>query len=127
MSWAYLWIGLGGGLGAMARFWFGGAVLRIMGSGGFPWGTLAVNLLGCFVMGLVAALLAAWPRLPQELRLFLTTGILGGFTTFSAFALEAVGLMDRGAWFQAAAYVLGSVALSIVGLGLGRSLMKLIV
>ena len=122
---AYLSVAAGGALGATLRYALGGWALRTFGSG-FPWGTLAVNVLGGFAMGLAAALLmertGSWGRLAP----FLMTGVLGGFTTFSAFSLDALFLMERGRAAAAALYVGGSVALSIgalwAGLALGRSL-----
>ncbi|WP_029029344.1 fluoride efflux transporter CrcB [Salinarimonas rosea] len=115
---------LGAGLGGVLRWLVGLAALRAFGPA-FPWGTLAVNVAGSFAMGLVATLVLA--RMPSETaRLFLTTGLLGGFTTFSAFSLDAAALVERGAPGLAAAYVAASVLLSLgaiaVGLALGRAL-----
>lgn len=115
---------LGAGLGGVLRWLVGLAALRLLGPG-FPWGTLAVNVAGCFAMGVVAALVLA--RLPGETaRLFLMTGLLGGFTTFSAFSLDAVALWERDAIGLAAAYVAASVTLSVAalvaGLALGRGI-----
>jgi CrcB protein len=113
---------LGAGLGGVLRHAAGLAALRLAGPG-FPWGTLAVNIVGCLVMGVLAAGLAAHRT---EARLLLMTGVLGGFTTFSAFSLDAVLLWQRGEALAAGLYVLGSVALSlaalILGLALGRAL-----
>ncbi len=112
----------GGAIGAGFRHLVGMGTLRAFGSG-FPYGTLAVNILGSFLMGiLVSALL---PRLPGiEWRLFLATGILGGFTTFSSFSLDVAELWERGASASAAAYIAISVVVSIAaifaGLALGR-------
>ncbi len=93
----------------------------------FPWGTLAVNLVGCFAMGLLVAVLARKFDVPNEIRLFLVTGILGGFTTFSAFSLDVAVLWERGAQAAALTYVLASVAGSIfalfAGLWLARSIL----
>jgi Integral membrane protein possibly involved in chromosome condensation len=122
----YLAVAAGGALGATARFALGGAALRLLGPG-FPWGTLAANVLGGFAMG-VAAVLIAEKGLARSGRLapFVMTGVLGGFTTFSAFSLDALYLMERGRGAAAALYVGGSVALSIgalwAGLSLARSL-----
>jgi CrcB protein len=95
--------------------------LRLLGPG-FPWGTLAVNVAGSLVMGVLAALLAR----SAEARLFLMTGALGGFTTFSAFSLDAVSLWERGDAGAAIAYAGASVAISLAalaaGLALGRAL-----
>ena len=122
---AYLSVAAGGALGATLRFALSGAALRAFGAG-FPWGTLLANVLGGFAMGLAAGLLvergpAAWGRLAP----FVTTGLLGGFTTFSAFSLDAVTLAERGRGLAAAGYVSVSVALAIgalwAGLALARS------
>lgn len=99
-----LQVALGGAIGAVLRYGTGMLAVRLAGSG-FPWGTLTVNLLGSFLMGMAFAILG--PRAPGGL--FLMTGVLGGFTTFSAFSLETVALIERGAPGLAAAYVLASV------------------
>lgn len=99
---------IGGGLGAVARYTLAGLVGRVAGTG-FPWGTLAVNLLGAALIGAVTALFATRFSLPMQAKLFLVTGVLGGFTTFSAFSLEAANLLQRGAYFYFAAYVAASV------------------
>ncbi len=89
-------------------------------SSGFPLATLVVNVLGSILMGvLVGSLARLLPPHQEELRLFLAVGILGGFTTFSSFSLDAVVLMQRGAWWEAGGYVLLSVVLCLVGLYLG--------
>lgn len=124
MSWTMAGaIFLGGGIGALARFGVGGVVGHWLGTA-FPWGTLVVNLVGCLAMGLLVGLFAlAWSPGPAG-RAFLTVGLLGGFTTFSAFAADAVLLLDRGQELAAAAYVaasaLGCVAAALVGLRLVR-------
>ncbi len=119
-----LLVALGGALGSVARYLVNVASSRVFGMG-FPWGTLTVNVVGGFAMGLLAALLALKGG-SQEARVFLMTGVLGGFTTFSAFSLDAVALWERGAAGLAAGYVAASVALSIGalfgGLALGRAL-----
>lgn len=116
---------LGGGLGAMARHLASMAVMRVAG-GRFPWGTMVVNIAGCLVMGLLIAWLARRSSGDSDLRLLLATGFLGGFTTFSAFSLDAVTLYERGALTAAAAYVIASVTVSILalfgGLWLARQL-----
>ena len=114
-------IGVGGGIGAVLRYLVSVAALRLIGPG-FPWGTLAVNVAGSLAMGVLVSLFAQrWPA-SGEMRAFLTTGILGGFTTFSAFSLDAVALAERDAWLAAAAYVAGSVAVSILALAAGQRL-----
>jgi fluoride exporter len=118
-------VAAGGAIGAALRHLANTAALKLFGSG-FPAGTLAINVAGSLLMGVVAGLLAPKGAGAQELRLFLATGILGGFTTFSAFSLDAVNLWQRGEGALAAAYVAGSVILSIAalvaGLGLARTL-----
>jgi CrcB protein len=111
---------LGGGIGAAARHAVNIGAGRLIGTT-FPWSTAFVNIVGSLLMGVLAAFFAfrADASWSQHTRLFLTTGILGGFTTFSAFSLDAALLWERGAIGQAAAYVLGSVILSILGLFAG--------
>lgn len=122
-----LYVAAGGAIGAVARYWMAGAVQRAAGSGGFPWGTLAVNVLGAFLMGLVAEPGAKALGLSAELRLFLATGILGGFTTFSAFSLEAALMLEKGQWGALAAYVSASVALTVLALFAGLWLIRVVV
>jgi len=116
---------LGAGLGGALRHGVNVACARACGTA-FPWGTLTVNILGSLVMGLIVAWLAFKVEVPwsQHARLFLTTGILGGFTTFSAFSLDAVLLWERGQAGLALAYVAGSVILSIGGLVAGLALVR---
>jgi CrcB protein len=115
---ALLAIAVGGAAGSVARYlsvaWCG----RLCGAG-FPWGVLAVNVAGSCVMGVIVGLLARTGPVSEPMRLLLTTGFLGGFTTFSSFSLDAVLLAERGDWAGLAFYVVGSVALSILALILG--------
>ncbi len=120
---SYLIVFLGGGLGTMMRHGVNVASLRLLGPS-FPYGTFFINVSGSLIMGLIAGWFAFKGDAPQELRLFLTTGILGGYTTFSAFSLDAALLYERGEWGAAALYVGGSVALSIAGLFLGLWLVR---
>lgn len=108
-------VALGGALGSVARFLVGIGATRLFGLT-FPWGTLIINIAGSFLIGAFVELFALKWDLPQEARVFLTVGICGGFTTFSTFSLETWVLMERGDWGLAAAYILGSVVLSIVAL-----------
>ena len=119
----YLIVFIGAGLGGALRHGVNVGAARLFGYG-FPFGTLIVNVLGSFLIGLLAGWFAFRPGVPQDMRLFLTTGILGGFTTFSAFSLDAALLIERNAYPLAAAYVLGSVTASLVALFLGLALFR---
>jgi CrcB protein len=122
---AYLLVFFGAGIGGALRHGVNVGCARMCGTA-FPWGTLTVNVVGSFLMGSFAGWLAfkAGEGWSQSLRLFLTTGILGGFTTFSAFSLDAVLIWERGQIGPAAAYVAASVALSIGGLVAGLALIR---
>lgn len=119
----FLIVFLGAGIGGMARHGINLASLRWLGPG-FPYGTLAINLIGSTMMGLVVQIFAAYSMSNQDARLFLTTGILGGFTTFSAFSLDVVVLWERGQHLAALGYVLASVIVSIAGLVLAMTLTR---
>lgn len=119
----YLIVFLGAGIGGAGRHGVNVLSARLLGIG-FPVGTLAINAVGSFVMGLVAGYFAFRGHLPQEMRLFLATGVLGGFTTFSAFSLETALLFERGAPGAAILYVVLSVALSLGGVALGLALAR---
>ena len=119
----YLIVFLGGGLGAAVRHGINIAAARLLGTA-FPYGTLVINITGSLIMGLVAAYFALKGDASQHWRLFLTTGILGGYTTFSAFSLDAALLYERGEIGLAALYVIASVALSIAGLFAGFALVR---
>ena len=119
----YVIVFVGAGIGGALRHGVNLAAVRLLGYG-FPFGTLIVNVAGSFAMGLLAGWFAYRTGIPQHMRLFLTTGILGGFTTFSAFSLDAALLIERNAWWLAAAYVAGSVLASLLALFVGLSLMR---
>ena len=119
----YAIVFLGGGIGAAMRHGINFAGLRIMGSN-FPYATLFINVTGSIIMGLVAAYFAFKSGGSQHWRLFLTTGILGGYTTVSAFSLDAALLYERGQLGLSALYVSASVAWSIAGLFAGLWLMR---
>jgi fluoride exporter len=121
----YLLVFLGGGLGAMFRHLINTVSGRMFGTA-FPYHTFFINVTGSIVMGLIAGYLAFKGGSSQNLRLFLMTGILGGYTTFSAFSLDAALLYERGALGLAALYVLGSVVLAIGGLFAGLALIRAI-
>src|SRR4029078_706132 len=120
---SYLWVFVGGGLGASLRHLVNLICARCIGTG-FPWGTCSINISGSSVMGLIAGSLAFKGEASQPWRLFVMTGILGGYTTFSAFSLDTALLYERGELGLAAAYVLGSVVLSIAGLFAGLALVR---
>ncbi|BAK65083.1 protein CrcB homolog [Sphingobium sp. SYK-6] len=114
----------GGAIGAGLRYQLGRGALRLLGPG-WPWGTLAANVLGGLAMGLLVGWLAARSAPGAEpIRLFVAVGILGGFTTFSAFSLETILMIERGAWLSALAYVLVSVLAAASALALGLMTMR---
>jgi CrcB protein len=119
----FLIVFLGGGIGAMLRHGVNLGSARLLGAG-LPYNTLFENVTGSMVMGLLAGYFALRGGVPQQWQLFLTTGILGGYTTFSAFSLDAALLTERGQLGLAAAYVIGSVVLSIAGLFAGLWLVR---
>lgn len=114
---AFLWVGLGGLLGSIARY---AVALSIGGTetGRFPWATFVVNCVGCLFIGLLAGGFARAP-VPEGARLFLITGILGGFTTFSAFGLESVNLLRNGELAVALLYIQGSVLVGVLAVWIG--------
>jgi fluoride exporter len=122
---SFLLVFLGAGIGGSLRHAVNLGCARFCGVA-FPWGTLTVNVLGSFIMGALVGWLAfkAGEGWSQPLRLFLATGILGGFTTFSAFSLDAVLIWERGDAGAAAAYVAASVLLSVGGLIAGLALVR---
>jgi CrcB protein len=110
---------VGGGLGAVLRYGVNRMAFHLAGPG-FPWGTAVVNIVGSLAMGLLIGALAAVPGgVSHHMRLFLATGLLGGFTTFSAFSLDALTLWERGQASAALAYVLASVVLSLTAVAAG--------
>lgn len=114
-----LLVGLGGFAGAVARYVLGGWVLHHTLSAKFPWSTFAVNLLGCLIIGLLSGLAERLEWFSPSMRLLLLTGLLGGFTTFSAFGLETVHLLRRGELWIAGTYVLASVLACVFAVWLG--------
>ena len=122
----FLLVALGGAIGASLRHLTGIFALRLLGAG-FPWATLFVNVLGSLIMGVFIAWLVKRFGGSNELRLFVATGILGGFTTFSAFSLDVANLVERGEIAGAAGYVLASVLLCVLavftGLWFGRAML----
>ncbi len=120
---SYILVFVGGGLGATLRHLINLTCARCMPPG-FPWGTFIINVTGSTLMGLIAGYLAFKGEASQPWRLFLMTGVLGGYTTFSAYSLDAALLYERGELLLAALYVAGSVVLSIAGLFAGLALIR---
>ena len=117
---AWLMVALGGGLGACARYGLSGLLLPYTLQEKFPWPTFSVNVLGCLIAGALFAFAEKHHVLSPNLRLFLLTGILGGFTTFSAFGLETFHLIRRGDYLVAGSYVLASVVCGLAVLMLAH-------
>ncbi len=111
-------VAVGGAIGSVLRYLFNIEITRHLGTN-FPWGILCINLLGCFIMGVAAEAFALRFSAPQEMRSFMLTGILGGFTTFSAFALDTGVMLERNDTGLAALYIAASVGGSILSLFLG--------
>ena len=120
-------VAIGGAIGAVARYQLGRFVTHSMGSptgAQFPWPTFAANILGCLAMGLLFGWLARNGGAGESLRLLLGVGLLGGFTTFSAFSLEMLLLAERGAAGLASLYAVGSVIAGVGALYLGLTIMR---
>jgi fluoride exporter len=116
----YLWIALGGALGSIARHWCNGLASTLFGAG-FPWGTLLVNVIGSVVIGFAAATMHDGGRFPagNDARIFVLVGLCGGYTTFSAFSLQTLTLIQGGQWLPAAGNIGLSVVLCLVGVWIG--------
>jgi CrcB protein len=121
---SYLIVFAGAGIGGMARHAVNMAAARL--GYAFPWGTLTVNVVGSFLMGVLTAWFSHRMGISQHWKLFLTTGMLGGFTTFSAFSLDAAVMWERNAYGPFAAYVAASLALSVAGLFAGMMTVRLL-
>jgi CrcB protein len=116
----WLAVAFGGALGSLARYWLTALMAALTGPR-FPWGTLLINVLGSFVIGLVAGATLTPVRvaMPPDLRVFLMVGVCGGFTTFSAFSLQTLELLQSGDPWPAASYIAGSVLLCVAAVWLG--------
>lgn len=121
----YWAVGIGGCLGSIARYWLSGIVQRYFASEGFPFGTLAVNVLGCFVLGYVTSLVEYRQLFGPNVRLLLTVGILGGFTTFSTFGYETFTLLRDNEHLLALANVAGNLVTGVVAVAAGWFLAKM--
>ena len=119
----YLIVFLGAGIGGALRHGVNVGATRLFGLG-FPYGTFIVNVVGSFLMGLLAGYFAYRAGVPQHVRLFLTTGILGGFTTFSTFSLDAAVLVERHQFGAAAGYMVGSLAAGVAALFFGLAVFR---
>jgi CrcB protein len=116
----YMWIAIGSALGGVARHWCTIVATAWFGQA-FLWGTLFINILGSFVIGLFFALTGSHGRfdVPLDAKLFVMTGICGGYTTFSAFSLQTLALFQSGAWLRGSAYIVASVVLCLTGVWAG--------
>lgn len=119
-------IAAGGATGAVMRHGLNSSLMHLLGTG-FPYGIFAANVIGSFLMGVLVSVFAHFWEPSQAVKAFLTVGFLGAFTTFSAFSLDAVILMERGTYGAAAFYVAGSVVLAIGGLFAGMILVRMFV
>ena len=122
----FLWICLGGAAGTGARYLLSDWSLRNLGPG-FPWGTLAVNVIGSFLLGLLIQIALATSLLSPTLRLTLTTGVMGGFTTYSTFNYETLRYLQQGDWVGAGTYVTTTLLVCLAAGGLGLFLARLFV
>jgi fluoride exporter len=113
-----IWVGVAGFFGAMSRYWLDGWVSRITG-GGFPWGTFVVNMTGCFLIGLVTTILTDRLLPHPNVRIAVTIGFIGAYTTFSTFAYESLRQIQDGALGMALVNVAGSVVVGIAGAWIG--------
>ena len=119
----FLIVGMGGAIGSMLRYGAGLLSLKL-GLVQFPWGTFFINILGSFCIGIIVGLLAHFQNWSEDIRLFAVVGILGGFTTFSAFSLDAVLLLEKQHYVYSGLYVAGSVLMSMSATFLGLSLIR---
>lgn len=117
-------VGSGGFLGTIARYYLGGFVTQVSTASRFPFGTLTVNVVGCFLIGIVGGIAEQSGVLAAQTRMFLLTGVLGGFTTFSAFGYETVFLAREHAWGMAAANVGAQLVLGLSAVWLGHAVVR---
>lgn len=117
---AYFWVAIGGAIGSMARHWSTATANALFGAA-FPWGTLLINIIGSFLIGFFFAITGPDGRFDASLnaRLFVMTGICGGYTTFSAFSLQTLALFQDGAWLRGGGYIIASVVLCLIAVWAG--------
>lgn len=120
---AWLAVATGGAVGSLFRYLVMSRVGHYLGTS-FPYGTMVVNIIGSLIMGLVIGYFAKLTDVSQEVRLFFIVGVLGGFTTFSTFSLDAISLIERGEWLAMFGYVMMSVFFAIGGLAVGMLIMR---
>jgi len=120
---SYFWIAIGSALGGIARYFCSGVVAHMIGET-FPWGTLIVNIIGCFIIGFFATLTGPDGRvfIGSVARQFVMVGFCGGYTTFSSFSLQTLNLMNNREWLQAGGNIAGSVVLCMLGVWAGHAL-----
>jgi len=120
---AYFWIAIGGAIGSVARFWCSGFAARLIGET-FPWGTIVINVVGSLIIGFFAELTGPDGRIfvGTTGRQFVMVGLCGGYTTFSAFSLQTLNLMNDGEWLQAGGNIVLSVVLCLIAVWLGHIL-----
>ena len=119
-----IWVALGGAIGSMARYGVSTLVMKQVNPTNFPWGTLSVNILGCMLAGVFLVVAESMQSISHEARLFIVTGLLGGFTTFSAFGIETLGLLRRGDVLIAISYASLSIIVGVLAMWLSYSLIK---
>ncbi len=120
-------VAIGGAIGSLSRYGLSALVIKQVNPVNFPWGTFIVNLLGCALAGLFLFCAEQFKSVGEEARLFIVTGILGGFTTFSAFGIETLGLIRRGEWLVAFSYASLSVVLGVLLMWLVYGSLKMVV
>lgn len=118
-----LYIALGGALGALSRYWLSATIARLMPAH-FPWGTLSINVLGSFAIGVLWIVFAQQQLGSESSRLFWMTGFLGGFTTFSSFSLESLLLLQQERWLSFGLYAGGSLCVCLLAAALGMALAR---
>ena len=118
---SYVWIGIGSAIGGMSRYWCSGVAARLLGET-LPWGTILVNILGSLIIGFVATIMPTDSRIlaVYDTRDFIVIGVLGGYTTFSAFSLQTLNLAREGHWLLAVLNVFLSVSLCLIAVWIGH-------